>query len=165
MYAQIKSVSAPSTTLRGFSWLPLATTLRVNVMVVFPPLKEQVAPATTDPLLGVVRLVDQYRFTASGEPEQITISASFIPCPDPTPSPIHPVPLNVIANETVTLSSDRVISPSNFESSDSFPPFEGVVTSADGDSEGDTAVALGEGDTAEEPDGTMAHLMPAPLAV
>ena len=38
LYAQIKSVSAPSTTLRAFSWFPLAATLRVNVMVVFPPL-------------------------------------------------------------------------------------------------------------------------------
>ena len=102
--------------------------------------------------------MDQYRFTASGEPEQIIMSAPFIPCPDPTPSPIHPVPLNVIANETVTLSSDRVTTPSNFESSDNVPPFEGAASSADGD--GDAALALGE-----EPDGTMAHFTPAPRAV
>ena len=46
---------------------------------------------------------------------------------------------------------------------------EGDVALGDGDvALGDGDVALGEGDVAlgvgEEPDGTMAHLMPAPLA-
>ena len=159
MYAQIKSVSAPSTTLRGFSWLPLAATLRVNVMVVFPPLKEQVAPATTDPLLGVVRPVDQYRFTASGLPEQITISVLVMLVP--TPSPTQPSPLYVTVNVAVVLSEDRATLAVTCEPN-AFV-FDAPEALGDGD------VALGDGDVAlgvgEEPDGTMAHLMPAPLAV
>ena len=138
MYAQIKSVSAPSTTLRGFSWLPLAATLRVNVMVVFPPLKEQVAPATTDPLLGVVRPVDQYRFTASGLPEQITISVLVMLVP--TPSPTQPSPLYVTVNVAVVLSEDRATLAVTCE------PNAFVFDALEALGEGD--VALGEGDVA-----------------
>ena len=140
MYAQIKSVSAPSTTLRGFSWLPLAATLRVNVMVVFPPLKEQVAPATTDPLLGVVRLVDQYRFTASGLPEQITISVLVMLVP--TPSPTQPSPLYVTVNVAVVLSEDRATLAVTCE------PNAFVFDASEALGDGD--VALGDGDVVLE---------------
>jgi len=152
LYAQIKSVSAPSTTLRGFSWLPLAATLRVNVMVVFPPLKEQVAPATTDPLLGVVRPVDQYRFTASGLPEQITISVLVMLVP--TPSPTQPSPLYVTVNVAVVLSEDRATlavtcEPNAFVFDASEALGDGDVALGDGDvALGDGDVALGEGDVA-----------------
>ena len=117
--------------------------------------------------------MDQYRFTARGEPEQITISVLVMLVP--TPSPTHPFPLYVTVNVALVLSEDKATlavtcAPNAF-----------VFDAAAALGEGDDAATLGEGDAAtapdegegedaglalgEELDGTMAHFTPAPRAV
>ena len=94
--------------------------------------------------------MDQYRFTASGEPEQITISVLVMLVP--TPSPTQPFPLYVTVNVALVLSEDKSTL---------------AVTCEPNAFVFDAAEALGEGDGAAgaEPDGTMAHFTPAPRAV
>ena len=89
--------------------------------------------------------MDQYRFTASGLPEQITISAFFMLVP--TPSPTQPSPLYVTVNVAVVLSEDRATLAVTCE------PNAFVFDALEALGEGDVAlgegdVALGEGDVA-----------------
>jgi hypothetical protein len=73
--------------------------------------------------------VDQYRFTARGEPEQITISVLVMLVP--TPSPTQPFPLYVTVNVALVLSEDKATL---------------AVTCEPNTFVFDAAAALGEGD-------------------
>ena len=86
--------------------------------------------------------MDQYRFTARGEPEQITISVLVMLVP--TPSPTHPFPLYATVNVALVLSEDKATlavtcAPNAF-----------VFDAAAALGEGDDAATLGEGDDAAE---------------
>ena len=108
--------------------------------------------------------MDQYRFTARGEPEQITISVLVMLVP--TPSPTHPFPLYVTVNVALVLSEDKATlavtcEPNAFVFDAATALGEGDATTAPDEGEGeDAGLALGE-----ELDGTMAHFTPAPRAV
>ena len=87
--------------------------------------------------------MDQYRFTARGEPEQITISVLVMLVP--TPSPTQPFPLYVTVNVALVLSEDKSTLAVTCE------PNAFVFDAAEALGEGDDAAeALGEGDDAAE---------------